>query len=147
MVKFFLLTLLRPIGRFLAQLISISTEPSAFVRERIRLGDTTNFLRAANFFLSAISSAFLAEVATRYLLGIGNLTEPYYWLFILAYLDTFRTRLLFARQARCPTIVQGCSARRFTASSQFLLKFTVPPSRGDMFVAGGSSAGHHSPEN
>jgi hypothetical protein len=75
--------LLRPIERFLAQCISISTEPSAFVRERIRLGDTTNFLRAAGFFLSAISTAFLAEVATLYLLGIGNLTEPYYWLFIL----------------------------------------------------------------
>lgn len=82
-VRFFRLTLLRPIERFLAQWISISTEPSAFVRERIRLGDTTNFLRAAGFFLSAISTAFLAEVATLYLLGIGNLTEPYYWLVIL----------------------------------------------------------------
>ena len=83
MVKFLRLTLLRPIERFLAQWISVSTEPSAFVRERIRLGDTTNFLRAAGFFVSAISSAFLAEVATLYLLGIGSLTEPYYWLFIL----------------------------------------------------------------
>ena len=83
MVKFFRLTFLRPIGRFIAQCIEISTEPSRFVRERIRLGDTTNFFRAANFFLSAISTAFLAEVATLYLLGIGNLTEPYYWLFIL----------------------------------------------------------------
>jgi hypothetical protein len=54
-----------------------------FVRERIRRGDTTNFLRAASFFLSAISTAFLAEVATLYLLGIGNMAEPYYWLFIL----------------------------------------------------------------
>ncbi|MGC2409370.1 MAG: hypothetical protein WA441_05100 [Methyloceanibacter sp.] len=79
----FLLIFLRPIQRFLAQLISVSTEPSAFVREHIHLGDTTNFFRAANFFLSAISTAFLAEVATLYLLGIGNLTEPYYWLFIL----------------------------------------------------------------
>jgi hypothetical protein len=79
----FLLILLRPIQRFLAQFISVSTEPSAFVREHIRLGDTTNFLRAANFFLSAISTAFLAEVATLHLLGIGNLTEPYYWLFVL----------------------------------------------------------------
>ena len=83
MVRFFRLILLRPIERFLAQWLSVSTEPSAFVRERIRLGDTTNFLRAATFFLTAISSAFLAEVATLYLLGIGNMAEPYYWLFIL----------------------------------------------------------------
>ena len=81
--KFLRLTFLRPVERFWAQVISISTQPSAFVRERIRLGDTTNFLRAAGFFVSAISSAFLAEVVTLYLLGIGNLTEPYYWLFIL----------------------------------------------------------------
>ena len=81
--QFFRLTFLRPIERFLAQVISISTGPTAFVRERIHLGDTTNFLRAAGFFVSAISSAFLAEVATLYLLGIGNLVEPYYWLFIL----------------------------------------------------------------
>lgn len=82
LLRFFLISL-RPIQRFLAQWVSVSTEPSAFVRERIRLGDTTNLLRGAKFFLSAISSAFLAEVATLYLLGIGNLTEPYYWLFIL----------------------------------------------------------------
>ena len=75
--------IIRPIERFLAQWLSVSTEPSAFVRERIHLGDTTNFFRAAGFFLSAISTAFLAEVATLYLLGIGNLTEPYYWLFIV----------------------------------------------------------------
>ena len=81
--QFLRLTFLRPIERFLAQVISVSTEPTAFVRERIHLGDTTNFLRAAGFFVSAISTAFLAEVATLYLLGIGNLTEPYYWLFIL----------------------------------------------------------------
>jgi hypothetical protein len=81
--QFLRLTFLRPIERFLAQVTSISTEPTAFVRERIHLGDTTNFLRAAGFFVSAISTAFLAEVATLYLLGIGNLTEPYYWLFIL----------------------------------------------------------------
>ena len=68
--------LLRPIERFLAQVISISTDPTAFVRERIHLGDTTNFLRAVGFFVSAISTAFLAEVATLYLLGIGDLTEP-----------------------------------------------------------------------
>jgi len=30
-----------------------------------------------------VCTAFLAEVVTLYLLGIGNLTEPYYWLFIL----------------------------------------------------------------
>ena len=83
MIKFFRLTFLRPIERFLAQWIAVSTEPSAFVRERIRLGDTTNFLRAGSFFLSAISTSFLAEVATLYLLGIGNLAEPYFWLFIL----------------------------------------------------------------
>jgi len=81
--QFLRLTFLRPIERFLAQVISISTAPTAFVRERIHLGDTTNFLRAAGFFVSAISTAFLAEVATLYLLGIGDLTEPYYWLFIL----------------------------------------------------------------
>jgi hypothetical protein len=83
MVRFFRLILLRPLERFLAQWISVSTEPSAFVRERIRLGDTTNFLRAVYFFLSAISTAFLAEVATLYLLGIGDLAEPFFWLFIL----------------------------------------------------------------
>jgi hypothetical protein len=81
--KFLRLTFLRPVERFLAQVISISTDPTAFVRERIHLGDTTNFFRAAGFFVSAISTAFLAEVATLYLLGIGNLTEPFYWLFIL----------------------------------------------------------------
>src|SRR5262249_40418494 len=58
-------------------------EPSTFVRERIHLGDTTNFLRAAGFFVSAISTAFLAEAATLYLLRIGNLTEPYFWIFIV----------------------------------------------------------------
>ena len=82
-VTFLRLTFLRPVERFSAQVISISTEPSAFVREHVRLGDTTNFLRAVGFFVSAISTAFLAEVATLYLLGIGNLTEPYYWFFIL----------------------------------------------------------------
>jgi hypothetical protein len=30
-----------------------------------------------------VCTAFLAEVVTLYLLGIGSLTEPYYWLFIL----------------------------------------------------------------
>jgi hypothetical protein len=75
--------LLRPVERFLAQCISISTEPSAFVRECVHLGDTTNLLRAANFFFSTVCTAFLAEVATLYLLGIGNIAEPYYWLFIL----------------------------------------------------------------
>jgi hypothetical protein len=83
MVKFLWLILLRPIERFLAQWISVSTEPSAFVRERIRLGDTTNFLRAAGFFLSAVSTAFLAEVALLSLLGIGDLAEALYWLAIL----------------------------------------------------------------
>jgi len=82
-IQFFRLTFVRPVERFLAQVISVSTEPTAFVRERIHLGDTTNFLRAAGFFVSAISTAFLAEVATLYLLSIGDLTEPYYWLFIL----------------------------------------------------------------
>ena len=82
MVKFLRLVT-RPIERFLAQWVWVSTRPSTFVRERIRLGDTTNFLRAGGFFLSAISTAFLAEVATLHLLGIGDLTEPYYWLFIL----------------------------------------------------------------
>jgi hypothetical protein len=36
-VKFFRLALLRPIERFLAQWISVNTEPSAFVKERIVL--------------------------------------------------------------------------------------------------------------
>ena len=54
-----------------------------FVREQVRLGDTTNFIRAVNFFVFAISTAFLAEVATLYLLGIGNVTQPFYWLCIL----------------------------------------------------------------
>jgi hypothetical protein len=35
-----------------------------------------NFIRAGNFFLSAISTAFLAEVATLYVLGVGNLNDP-----------------------------------------------------------------------
>jgi hypothetical protein len=82
MLRFFQL-LLRPTQLFFAQWIAVSTEPTAFAQERIRLGDTTNFLRAVSFFLSAISTAFLAEVATLYLLGIGGLAEPYYWLFIL----------------------------------------------------------------
>jgi hypothetical protein len=59
-IQFFRLTFVRPVERFLAQVISVSTEPTAFVRERIHLGDTTNFLRAAGFFVSAISTAFLA---------------------------------------------------------------------------------------
>jgi hypothetical protein len=99
--QFLRLTFLRPIERFLGQVISISTDPTAFVRERIHLGDTTYFLRAVGFFVSAISTAFLAEVATLYLLGIGDLTEPYYWTFILLDLDPFRSRLLLARQTCC----------------------------------------------
>ena len=75
--------MMRPTARFLTQWLIVSTRPSAFVRESIRLGDTTNFLKASGFFVTAISTAFLAEIATLYLLGIGNLTEPYYWLFIL----------------------------------------------------------------
>ena len=82
MLRFFQL-LLRPFQRFFAQWIAVSTAPTAFVREHVRLGDTTNFLRAISCFFSAISTAFLAEVATLYLLGIGGLAEPYYWLFIL----------------------------------------------------------------
>jgi hypothetical protein len=39
--------------------------------------------QSRHFFLFGISSAFLAEVATLYLLDIGSLTETYYWLFIL----------------------------------------------------------------
>ena len=83
MLKFVRLSLLRPIERFLTQWIWVSTAPASFVRERIRLGDATNFYRAGGFFLSAISTAFLAEGATLSLLGIGNLSEAYYWLFIL----------------------------------------------------------------
>ena len=79
----FLQLLGRPIERFFAQWLLISSQPSVFVRERVRLGDTTNFIRAGYFFLSAIAAAFMAEVATLYLLDIGDLTEPYYWLVIL----------------------------------------------------------------
>jgi len=68
--------LLRPFERFLAQWISVSTEPSAFVRERVRLGDTTNFLRAVGLFFSAISTAFLAEVGTLHLLGVPRSGLP-----------------------------------------------------------------------
>jgi len=82
LVRFFRL-LLQPVERFLAQWISVSTEPATFVQERIRLGDTTNFFRTANFFLSAISTAFLAEVAIVQLLGTGKLTQPYYLLVVL----------------------------------------------------------------
>ena len=82
MIKFFRL-MLRPIERFLAQCISISTEPRTFVQERVHLGDTTNFLRATGFFFSAISTAFLAEIATLHLLGIEDVGEPFYWAFIL----------------------------------------------------------------
>jgi hypothetical protein len=56
MVKIFQLTLLRPIERFLAQWISVSTEPTTFVRERVRLGDTTNFA-AGRILKSEISLA------------------------------------------------------------------------------------------
>ena len=83
MVRFFQL-LIRPIDHFLVQWLLISTQPSAFVRECIQLGDTTNFIRAGKFFLSAIAAAFLAEVATSFTLGLKNVAEPYYWLvFIL----------------------------------------------------------------
>ena len=77
----FLLLLLRPLERFLPDWIALSTQPISFVRNRIRLGDESNFLRATNFFLLAVSLAFLAEVATVWMLGIGSLVEPIYWLF------------------------------------------------------------------
>ena len=86
MIKWLQLALrlpLRPLERFLPQWLAVSTRPGMFVREQVRLGDTTNFIRAVNFFVFAISTAFLAEVASLYLLGIGNLTQPFYWLFIL----------------------------------------------------------------
>jgi hypothetical protein len=104
MVKFFRLTFLRSIERFVAQWISVSTERDAFVRERIRLGDTTNFLKAANFFLYADSTAFLAEVATLRLLGIGNLTEPFYWLFML--LTAIPSMLICFSKERPPAITR-----------------------------------------
>jgi len=47
----FVRLLLRPIERFLAQWISVSTEPRVFVQEHIGLNDTTNFIRSGNFFL------------------------------------------------------------------------------------------------
>jgi hypothetical protein len=46
-------------------------------------GKVDDAVVVGGFFLSAISTAFLAEVATLYQLGIGGLTEPYYWVFIL----------------------------------------------------------------
>jgi len=89
MLKFFGLAFLRPVWRFLAQWISVSTAPSTFARERIRLGDSLNFFNAANFFVYAIFGAVLAEVTTLHLLDIGDLAEPYYWLFILLTSVTF----------------------------------------------------------
>ena len=83
MSKFFGLAFLRPVGRFLAQWISVSTAPIIFTRERIRLGDSLNFFNAANFFVYAIFGALLAEGTTTHVLGIGELSEPYYWIFIL----------------------------------------------------------------
>jgi hypothetical protein len=83
LLTFVRLVLLRPIERFLTQWIAVSTAPGTFAKESIRLGDNTNFLRAGGFFFSAISTAFLAEVATLNLLGIGGMIEPYYWLFVL----------------------------------------------------------------
>jgi hypothetical protein len=83
MLKFFGLAFLRPVGRFLANWISVSTAPSTFARERIRLGDSLNFFNAANFFVYAIFGAVFAEVTALHLLDIGDLTEAYYWLFIV----------------------------------------------------------------
>jgi hypothetical protein len=60
MLKFFQL-LLRPFERFVPQWIAVSTEPGKFVRERIRLGDTSNFLRAAQFFMVGVAWAFVIE--------------------------------------------------------------------------------------
>ena len=57
LTQFLRLTFLRPVERFLAQVISVSTSPTAFVREHIHLGDTTNFLRAAGFFVARIFMA------------------------------------------------------------------------------------------
>jgi hypothetical protein len=48
--QFLRLTFVRPVERFLAQVISISTEPTLFVRERIHLGDTTNFFPGCRLF-------------------------------------------------------------------------------------------------
>jgi hypothetical protein len=83
MFNFIRLVFLRSPERFLTKWILVSTQPIAFVAEHIRLGDTSNFLRAAGFLISAISAAFFVEVATLYLLGIGNPGEAYYWLFIV----------------------------------------------------------------
>ena len=77
--------------------------------ENVHLGDTTNFVRSAKFFVSAVSTAFLAEVATLYLLGIGNVAEPYYWLFILLTWIPF-VLFSFLLQACYPAILPRCSA-------------------------------------
>ena len=82
MIKFLRLILLRPIERFLAQCISISTEPSAWF-ENESFGRHDQLCPSCRFLSLRNSTAFLAEVATLQLLGIGGLTEPYYWLFIL----------------------------------------------------------------
>ena len=74
MSKFFGLAFLRPVGRFLAQWISVSTAPIIFTRERIRLGDSLNFFNAANFFVYAIFGAVFAEVTALHLLaGINQI--------------------------------------------------------------------------
>jgi len=109
MIKFFRL-MLRPIERFLAQCISISTEPRTFVQERVHLGDSTNFLRATGFFFSAISTAFLAEIATLQLLGIEDVGEPFYWAFILLTTIPFVLFSFLLVRACCPAILQGRSA-------------------------------------
>lgn len=82
MFKFFQL-LARPFQRFVPQWIAVSTEPGKFVRQRVVLGDTTNFVRAAHFFATAVGFAFLAEVGMLGALGVSGGSEPFYWLAVI----------------------------------------------------------------
>ena len=82
LLRFFVISL-RPIQRFLAQWVSVLSRQVRLFENAFVWATRQTSLGAPNFSFSVISSAFLAEVATLYLLGIGNLTEPHYWLFIL----------------------------------------------------------------
>ena len=106
MLNFIRLAFMRSTERFLTQWILVSTQPTHFVREHVRLGDRTNFLRAAGFFVSAISTAFFAELATLYVLGIGDPGGAVLMAFRCPDLNTFRSNLLFAHQTCCGNIAQ-----------------------------------------
>jgi hypothetical protein len=75
MITFFRLKLTRSIERFLSLWLAVSTEPVTFARERIRLGDTTNFFRAGSFFLDAIGASFLASTEVEIAAAIERLSR------------------------------------------------------------------------